>query len=68
MNNNEAVKVTTRSLTEGDYLAGSQVTITRRPYTSVKCPKGRLWVEGTRANGEPFLGCWNANTTLTVRR
>ena len=68
MNNNEAVKVSVRHLQVGDVTTGSGITITHRPYTSVRCPARKLWVEGVRDNGTPFLGCWGADTTVSVIR
>jgi len=61
-------RTTVRHLRAGDILSGSGFTVTRNPYTSVRCPSGRLWVEGHYPNGATVARAWNASTTVTVMR
>lgn len=64
MNN---IKTTTvRNLDAGDVLAGSGFVVARRPYTSTRCPKGRLHVEGNYPGSPVKVHTFNASTTVQV--
>lgn len=64
MNNNK--QTTVRFLNAGDVLAGSGFTVTRRPYTSTRCPKGRLHVEGFYPGKPVKVHTFNASTAVSV--
>jgi hypothetical protein len=66
--NKERIKVSVRELQVGDVTCGSGITITHRPYPSVRLSSRKLWVEGTYENGQGFIAPWNANTMITVLR
>lgn len=68
MNKSETVPTTVRHLQVGDVLAGSGFEVTHNPFTSVRCPKGKLHVEGFYPNGPVKRVTWNASTTMNVVR
>ena len=69
MNNNKnLVSTSVRYLAAGDVMTGSGFTVARQPYSSVRCPKGRLHVEGNYPGSEVKVYTMNASTTVTVAR
>lgn len=68
MNINSQILVTARHLRTGDLLVGSGFVVTHGAYTSVRCPKGKVHVEGRYPGKRAKVATWNANTTLMVVR
>jgi hypothetical protein len=68
MNETQNIRTTARYLRAGDVLLGSGFVVTHNAYTSVRCPKGMIHVEGNYPDGGVKVHTWNASTTLTVVR
>lgn len=63
---NNVTETSVRYLSAGDVLAGSGFTVTQRPYSGVRTPKGRMIVVGFYPGSEPKSYVWNASTRVSV--